>query len=98
MTFFDAVLGAVEERVVKKIQAQVEQPDVQMAPSLEPRVTQLEQQLAALQTKSGVIENKVDFLHQQVEQQSSKFESSLDHKLAEQMERIEALMSKRARS
>ena len=93
-----AIEATVEERVVKKIQAQVEQPDVQMAPSLEPRVTQLEQQLAALQTKSGVIENKVDFLHQQVEQQSSKFESSLDHKLAEQMERIEALMSKRARS
>ena len=69
-----------------------------MGNSLEPRVTYLEQQLASLQTKSGLIENKVDHLHQQVDQQSKKFEAALDSKLSEQMQRIEALMSKRSRA
>ena len=87
----------VEHRVVQKIQAQQE-TDVAMNPSLEPRVQQLEQQLANLQARSGVIETKVDYLHQQVEQQATKFETALDSKLSEQMLRIEALMTKRARS
>ena len=87
----------LEQKLSKKLQHS-EESDVSMTAALEPRVAQLEQQLATLQTRSGVIENKVDYVHQQVEQQSSKFEAALDSKLSEQMQRIEALITKRARS
>jgi len=88
----------VEQTVMQRIQEQQDGNDVAMGSSLEPRVTYLEQQLASLQTKSGQIEHKVDHLHQQVDQQSKKFEAALDNKLSEQMQRIEALMSKRSRA
>lgn len=87
----------LEHKLAKKFQA-ADEMDVSMASPLEPRVAQLEQQIAALQTRSGVIENKVDYVHKQVEQQSSKFEAALDSKLSDQMQRIEALITKRARS
>ena len=88
----------LEQKLAKKFQVASDEADVAMTQPLEPRVAQLEQQIAALQTKSGVIENKVDFVHKQVEQQSNKFEAALDSKLSEQMQRIEALIVKRARS
>ena len=88
----------VEQKVMQRLQDHQEGNDVAMGNSLEPRVSYLEQQLASLQTKSGLIENKVDHLHQQVDQQSKKFEAALDNKLSEQMQRIEALMSKRSRA
>ena len=87
----------LEQKLVKKFKP-TEEPDVAMSSPLEPRVQQLEQQIAALQTRSGVIENKIDYVHTQVEQQSSKFEAALDSKLSDQMQRIEALITKRARS
>ena len=88
----------LEQKLTKRFQTAAEESDVSMSAPLEPRVAQLEQQLAALQTRSGVIETKVDYVHKQVEQQSSKFEAALDSKLSEQMQRIEALIIKRARS
>ena len=88
----------MEQKLTKRFQTAAEESDVSMSAPLEPRVAQLEQQLAALQTRSGVIETKVDYVHKQVEQQSSKFEAALDSKLSEQMQRIEALIIKRARS
>ena len=88
----------LEQKLTKRPQTAVDETDVSMTPTLEPRVVQLEQQIAALQTRSSVIENKVDYIHTQVEQQSSKFEAALDTKLSEQMQRIEALIVKRARS
>ena len=54
--------------------------------------------MAQLQHRSVQLDDKVDYLHKQVESQTSKFESALDSKLAEQMHRIEMLMTKRARS
>jgi hypothetical protein len=89
--------ATVEHRVLQKLQSTQDEGDVPMSSTLEPRVAQLEQQIATLQSKSVIIENKVDHLHHQVETQTSKFESALDSKLSEQMARIEALMSKRAR-
>ena len=59
---------------------------------------QLEQQIATLQSRSSIVENKVDMLHQQVDAQASKFEKALDNKLTDQMARIEALMAKRSRA
>lgn len=88
----------LEQKLNKRFQIAAEEADVSMAPTLEPRVAQPEQQIAALQNRSGVIENKLDYVHQQVEQQSSKFEAALDTKLSEQMQRIESLIIKRARS
>lgn len=88
----------LEQKLTKRLQTAVDETDVSMAPTLEPRVVQLEQQIAALQNRSGVIESKVDYIHSQVEQQATKFEATLDTKLSEQMQRIEALIVKRARS
>ena len=93
-----AIEANLEQKLTKRLQTAAEETDVSMTPTLEPRVVQLEQQIAALQSRSGVIENKVDYLHKQVDQQSMKFEAALDTKLSEQMQRIEALIVKRARS
>ena len=91
-----SIEAKVEQRVVRKIQDQ--QLDADMEQSWEPRVAQLEQQIATLQSRSSIVENKVDMLHQQVDAQASKFEKALDNKLTDQMARIEALMAKRSRA
>ena len=97
-----AQLSTLEASIDRKIMQQLEQKladqDEQMQPSVEPRLQALEQQMAQLQKHSVQLDGKVDFLHQQVEQQAAKFESSLDSKLQDQMHRIEMLMTKRARS
>jgi hypothetical protein len=54
--------------------------------------------MAQLQQRPVQLDNKVEFLHQQVEHQSAKFGLALDSKLSEQMHRIEMLMTMRARS
>lgn len=93
-----SIEAKLEQKVMQRLQDQQDVNDVAMGSSIEPRVTYLEQQLASLQSKSNHIETKVDHLHQQVDQQAKKFETALDNKLSEQMQRIEALMSKRSRA
>lgn len=90
--------AAIDQKIAQKLDSQVTERDELMQPSVEPRLQALEHQVAQLQQRSVQLDGKVDFLHQQVEQQSKKFESALDNKLSEQMHRIEMLMSKRARS
>ena len=90
--------ASVEQRVMKKIQDQQQEVDINMSSAWEPRVAQLEQQLTAMQNRSTMVEGKLDMLHRQVDAQASKFEQALDCKLSDQMARIEALINKRARS
>ena len=90
--------ASVEQRVMKKIQDQQQEVDINMSSAWEPRVAQLEQQLTAMQNRSTMVEGKLDMLHRQVDAQASKFEQALDCKLSDQMARIEALINKRPRS
>ena len=98
----DSVLTNLDQTIEHKISQQLEarsgDKDDPMVPSVEPRIAALEQQMAQLQQRSVQLDGKVDYLHQQVESQAAKFEHALDTKLADQMHRIEMLMTKRARS
>ena len=88
--------ASLDKKIAQQLEARMER-DETMAPEVEPRILALEQQMAQLQQRSVQLDSKVDFLHQQVEHQASKFEHSLDQKLSEQMHRIEMLITKRAR-
>ena len=90
--------ASIEQRITQQLEHRLGDQDEKMTPSMEPRLQALEQQMAQLQKHSAQLDGKVDYLHQQVEHQAAKFESSLDSKLQEQMHRIEMLMTKRARS
>ena len=98
----DSVLTNLDQTIEQKISQQLDarsgDKDDPMVPSVEPRIAALEQQMAQLQQRSVQLDGKVDYLHQQVESQAAKFEHALDTKLADQMHRIEMLMTKRARS
>ena len=97
-----AQLSALEATIDQKISHQLgnkmQDHDEQMPPTIEPRIQALEQQMAQLHQRSIQLDGRVEYLHQQVEHQSAKFESALDSKLQDQMHRIEMLMTKRARS
>ena len=78
--------------------------DVNMGSSLEPRVKQLETQIAQIvdaqksqQTQTSNLSTQVQGLQCQVERQSKEFQSHLDNKMESQMAKIEALLSKRMR-
>ena len=90
--------ASIDHRISQQLESRLADQDEQMGPSIEPRIQALEQQMAQLQKHSVQLDGKVDYLHQQVEHQAAKFESSLDSKLQEQMHRIEMLMTKRAGS
>ena len=64
---------------------------------LESRVTQLEKQIQQVHANQVGLDTKVNQMQCQLEQQSKQFNASLDQKLASQMDKIEALFSKRGR-
>lgn len=64
------------------------------------RIAQLEQQMLQLQSaqpnmgaQAATFEKKLDYLNNQVEKQNQQFAHTLDTKLAEQMSRVENLLS-----
>ena len=86
----------IEQQVVAKLQR--EQEDVEMIPVLEPRVKSLEDRLNAIETTQQQQLVKTDQLQAQVERQAQVFNNHLDVRLAEQMDKLEALLTKRARN
>lgn len=107
-----ARLAAIEANVDQKIQEKVQEAitdqmadgDEPMMPMVEPRMARLEQQMAQLQETQNVfqknavqLEQKVDRIQVQVESQSQAFSQTLDTKLQEQMDRVEALIHKQRR-
>lgn len=90
--------ASIDQKISQHLDSRMTDHDEQMAPSMEPRLQALEQQMAQLQKHTVQLDGKFDYLHQQVEHQAAKFESSLDSKLQDQMHRIEMLMTKRARA
>ena len=90
--------ATIDQKIAQRLDSRTADKDENMLPTMEPRIQALEQQVAQLHQRSVQLDGKVDFLHQQAEGQSKQFESALDTKLAEQMHRIEMLMTKRARN
>lgn len=97
-----AIESTIEQKVAEQVRAVQEEADVPMGNTIEPRIQQMEQQIAQLQasqanmtTQAATFETKLDYLNAQVENQSKCFAQTLDTQLAAQMERIEALMNKR---
>ena len=92
----------LESKLMQKLKSS--DGDTPMEPSIEPRVAQLEQQIQQLQTQqkdtakvTQQLSNKVDQFAVQMDGHSKQIQGHLDHKLAEQMDRIEALLAKRQR-
>ena len=92
----------IENKVMQKIKTS--EGDTNMEPSVEPRVAQLEHQLQQLQAQqqdtvkvTQQLSHKVDQFATQMEGHSKQIQGHLDQKLAEQMDRIEALLAKRQR-
>ena len=91
---------SLEEKLTKKMGSE----DVQMDPALEPRVKDLEEKLARIadvqqqqHAQTSSIATQVQSIQSQVEKQSKDFQAHLDSKLETQMNKIEALLTKRAR-
>ena len=93
----------LEDRIDRKL-ALID-GDTPMHESLEPRVKALEDQIARLNdaqthqvATTQALTQQVTQVQHQVEQQGAQFRNHLDCQLADQMSKIEALLSKRARN
>ena len=96
-----AQLAALEQSLEQKLLAAIHthkgDGDVSMDNAgMEHRVTTMENQLQQLQSNQQGMDSKISQIQIQVEHQAQRFESSLDSKLQDQMDRIEHLMRKRA--
>ena len=97
----------LEERIDRKLASCIPSidSDSPMPETLEPRVKALEDQIAKLsdsQSKQAAttqaLSSQVAQVQQQVEHQGAQFRNHLDSQLADQMNKIEALLSKRPRN
>ena len=101
-----AQLQSIQASLEQKLTAKLSRNDgdADMEPGMEGRLTALEAQVQSLQqvqqkqhTQTVALTSKVDQIQSDLDVQSSKFQSHLDDKLSEQMQRIEALFAKRPR-
>ena len=101
-----AQLQSIQASLEQKLTAKLSRGDgdADMEPAMDGRLTALEAQVQSLQQVQQKQHSQTVALHSKVEQiqsdldvQSSKFQSHLDDKLSEQMQRIEALFAKRPR-
>eukprot|EP00435_Cladocopium_sp_Y103_P012055 s1587_g3.t1 len=97
-----ALESTIEQRVLQKIQS--EHHDADMGIGHEPRILALEQQLAKVQqdqqtlaTQQGVLGKQVEHIGHQMDSHTNKLQHHLDERLNDQMQKIEALLSKRPR-
>ena len=100
-------IAQIETNLEKKMQesrSSHSDEDVNMSPTLEPRVKQLESQIAQIvdaqksqQSQTSNLSSQVQGLQTQVDRQSKESQAHLDNKMESQMAKIEALLSKRMR-
>ena len=97
-----AMESTLEQRILEKMQ--VSQPDTEMHPDWDPRISALESQMKQLQsdqktlaTQQSQLNHKVEHIGQQLDAQTGKLQNHLDERLQDQMQRIEALLCKRPR-
>lgn len=94
--------ATIEQKIATRMSEYKPDAEMPMTDDNEPRLMAIEQQIQQLQAgqqaaaqRANVVEQKLDYLHQQVETQHQQFAQTVDSKLSEQMSRIEALMAKR---
>ena len=101
-----AQLQSIEASLEQKLSAKLVKGDgdADMEQGMEGRLTALETQMQSLQhtqqqqhSQSVALNAKVDQIQSDLDSQSSRFQTHLDDKLSEQMQRIEALFAKRHR-
>lgn len=97
-------LHQIEQSLEQKLTKKVMQEDVAMDQAWEPRVRELEEKIAkivdvqqAQSAQTNAVAQQVQNVQAQVERQSREFQTHLDSKLEDQMGKIEALLTKRAR-
>eukprot|EP00435_Cladocopium_sp_Y103_P007751 s3111_g2.t1 len=97
-----AMESSIEQRLLKRLQSNT--PDTEMTSDYDPRIQALESQVQqsqkdqqVLAQQQGALGKQVESIGQQVESNSSKLQHHLDERLNDQMQRIEALLNKRAR-
>eukprot|EP00438_Fugacium_kawagutii_P011043 Skav217110 [mRNA] locus=scaffold1627:189603:194675:- [translate_table: standard] len=88
-------LEQLEARLEQKIAQMPDQADAPMDGSWEPRVKQLEEQMAALASAQHQQAAQTQSLKNQIDAQSKAFQHHLDSSLSQQMERIDQLLEKR---
>ena len=96
-----AQLAALEQSLEQKIMAAIQhhKPDADVSmdhTEIDQRVSAVEGQLQQLQANQQGLDHKITQVQHQVEHQAQRFESCLDSKLQDQMDRIEHLLRKRA--
>lgn len=101
-----AQLRSIEASLEQKLTAKLSRTDgdTDMEPGIDNRLTVLESQMKSMQqvqqtqqSQTQALSSKVDQIKNELDVQSSKFQTHLDDKLSEQMQRIEALFAKRHR-
>ena len=99
-----ATLEATMNAKLAQLQKNAEPSDVNMESQWESRVTTLETQVQQLTAahqahsqQTSIMSNQVAQLAAKLDQQSHVIEQKLDSKMSEQMQKIEALLCKRAR-
>ena len=96
-----AQIAEVEARLEKKILAAVQQKDTDVtmegSSQVEERVNRLETQIQQLSHHHQQVDSRLGHMQQQIDTQGQQFNTALDQKLNEQMQKIEALLTKRSR-
>ena len=93
-----AMEASLEKKLLTSLQAKMTDGDALMESTpLEERVQQLDMQLGQVQASQTGLESKVGQIQTQIEHQGVIFGQALDHKLQEQMDKIESLLTKRSR-
>lgn len=94
----------IEKSLEEKLTRKIANEDVSMESAWEPRVKVLEEKLAKMSevqqhqaAQTDRLASHVQSVQAQVEKQSKEFQTHLDTKLESQMNKIEALLTKRAR-
>eukprot|EP00438_Fugacium_kawagutii_P006136 Skav234011 [mRNA] locus=scaffold3484:97196:101892:+ [translate_table: standard] len=85
----------LEERLTAKIDGSKESEDAEMLPDHEQRLRTMEAQIQQLQVGQQQQIASTQELRSQVETQGQAFQQHVDHKMNEQLEKIEAMLNKR---
>lgn len=94
--------SAIEQRVLQKMgqretDAEMIEADDSRISALESQVSQMQQQQKRMAAQQAGLEQKVEHMGQHLDSHTKQLKSHMDGKLSEQIQRIEALLSKRPR-
>lgn len=95
----------IDQKIEERVRSMKDDTDEPMDSTMAPRIAMLEQQLsqlqanqATMQQQAGTFEQKLDYLNHQVESQAKQFSQTVDAKLSDQLQKIDALLAKRVKT